>query len=104
MAKTTKTTNQQEGRVPTFANEQEAAAFWDTHSPLDFPDEFEEVDVSMPRRVRKRGLTVKLDQGTIDQLDSIARQQGIGPSTLARMWILDRLRSLPPDSVPSKAR
>ena len=32
-----------EKRVPVFADEQEeAAAFWDTHSPLDFPDNFEE--------------------------------------------------------------
>ena len=95
MTKTTKTSERPMGSVPTFANVQEAAEFWDTHSPLDFPDFFEEVEVSIRRPGRKRGLTVKLDQATIDKLDSIARRQGIGPSTLARMWILDRLRSLP---------
>jgi hypothetical protein len=95
--------SQQHSRVPRFAHEQEDAELWDTHSPLDFPDEIEEVELSVAQRIRKRGLTVKLDQSTIDQLDTIARQQGIGPSTVARMWILDRLRSLPPDSAPGKA-
>jgi len=81
--------------VPTFTNEQEAAAFWDTHSPLDYPDDFEEIEIRVDRSTRKRGLTVKLDQATIDQLADIAKQQGIGPSTLARMWIIEHLRSLP---------
>jgi hypothetical protein len=84
-------------QVPTFANEQEAAAFWDTHSPLDFPDEFEEVEVSIARSARKRGLTVKLDQRTVDRLTRIAEEKGIGPSTLARMWILEHLQALPPE-------
>ena len=90
-------------RVPTFASDQEAAAFWDTHSPLDFPDEFEEVEVAIGRPARKRGLTVKLDQRTVDRLAGIARQQGIGPSTLVRMWILEHLRSLPPEPGTGKA-
>jgi CopG antitoxin of type II toxin-antitoxin system len=90
-------------RIPTFANEQEAATFWDSHSPLDYPDEFEEVEVTIDRRTRKRSLTVTLDQSTIDRLASIAREQGIGLSTLARMWILEHLRSLPPKSPPGKA-
>jgi hypothetical protein len=52
--------------VPTFANEQEAAAFWDTPSPLDFPDGFEEAEISIARSTRKRGLTVNLDQAATD--------------------------------------
>ena len=79
--------------LPEFANEQEAAAFWDDHSPLDFPDEFQPVDIEVARPLIKRGLTVKLDHDTIEQLTAIAREQGIGPSTLARMWILEGLKS-----------
>ncbi len=80
-------------QIPEFANLQEAAAFWDTHSPLDFPDEIEEVEIAPASKTRKRGLTVKLDESTIKQLDAIAREQGVGSSTLARMWILDHLRA-----------
>lgn len=84
--------------VPEFADLQQAAEFWDTHSPLDFPEHFEEVDIADNRPARKRGITIKLEERTIDQLTSIAREQGIGPSTLARMWILDHLRSLSTDA------
>lgn len=90
------------GHLPTLANEQDAAAFWDTHSPLDFPDEFEETEVSIARSTRKRGLTVKLDQATIDRLAAIAEGKGIGPSTLVRMWILEHLQALPPEPASSR--
>ena len=83
--------------IPAFADVQAAAQFWDSHSPLDFPEQFEEIDISGNRPARKRGITIKLEQRTIDRLASIAREQGIGPSTLARMWILEHLRSLSAD-------
>ena len=31
--------------VPHFESTQVAAEFWDEHSPLDFPDEFEEAEI-----------------------------------------------------------
>ncbi len=79
--------------LPQFENEAEAAAFWDTHSPEDYPEEFQDVDVRFSRPLIKRGLTVKLSEGTIAQLREIAEERGIGPSTLARMWILEHLRA-----------
>jgi hypothetical protein len=30
-------------KLPKFKSEEEEARFWDTHSPLDYPDEFTEV-------------------------------------------------------------
>ena len=80
------------GRVPKFTNEQEMGTFWDAHSPLDYPDDFKEVEVGFSRPLIKRGLTIKLSEDTIEQLREIGRQQGIGPSTLVRMWILQHLR------------
>ena len=79
-------------KIPKFASEQEAAEFWDTHSPLDYPEDFEEAQVSFTRPLIKRGLTIKLDEATIQELRAIAHKRGIGPSTLARMWILEHLR------------
>jgi hypothetical protein len=37
------------GRIPSFANVEEEAAFWDTHDFTDFPEE------SSPVRLQKRG-------------------------------------------------
>ena len=80
--------------VPPFADEHEAAAFWDEHSPLDFPDAFEPAEITIGHRARTHDLTVTLDQATIDALDAVARAQGIGPSSLARMWIMEHLQGL----------
>jgi hypothetical protein len=79
-------------RVPEFKNEQEMAEFWDSHSPLDYPEHFAEVEVQFSRPLIKKGLTIKLSEQTIAQLREIGREQGVGPSTLARMWILEHLR------------
>ena len=79
-------------KLPTFKDEREAAAFWDIHSPEEFPEEFEEVKATFARPLTKRGLTIKLDKETIEELKEIAKERGIGPSTLARMWILERLK------------
>lgn len=79
-------------KLPHFASEAEAGAFWDTHSPEDFPEDFREVEVSFAKPLIKRGLTVKLSEETLAELRQRAEKQGIGPSTLVRMWILERLR------------
>lgn len=80
-------------QIPKFKTEAEAAEFWDTHSPLDYPDQFQEVEAKFARPLIKRGLTIKLDGETIQELSQIAQEQGIGPTTLARMWILEHLRN-----------
>ncbi len=90
MAQQKETEKQQ---IPTFEDEAEAAAFWDTHSPEDYPNQFEEVQARFSRRLIKRGLTIKLSDETVQKLREIAQQKGIGPTTLVRMWVLEHLRS-----------
>lgn len=80
-------------QLPTFKDEAEAAAFWATHSPLDYPGDFTEAEVTFDRPLIKRGLTIKLSEQTIEQLRQLAEEKGIGPSTLARMWILEHLKA-----------
>lgn len=86
------TTERKPSRLPKFKDEAEAAAFWDTHSPEDFPEEFDDVQVRFSKPLIKRGLTIKLNEDTIAQLKKLGQEQGIGPSTLARMFILEHLR------------
>jgi predicted DNA binding CopG/RHH family protein len=80
-------------RIPEFKTVQEEAAFWETHDSMEFEDEFEPVtDVTFVRSQPKKGLTVRLAQDSLAALTKQAHEKGIGPSTLARMWILERLR------------
>ena len=90
------TTKQGKSRIPRFKSVAEAAEFWDTHSLADYEDEFEEVsDVQfvVTRAQPKKGITVRLEEDYLAALRREAQAKGIGPSTLIRMWVLERLRA-----------
>ena len=79
-------------RIPQFASIEEEAEFWDTHDTTDYEDEFKPVKLRVAKNLSE-GITIRLDPDTLDQLRSRAHDQGIGPTTLARMWILERLKA-----------
>ncbi len=85
-----KTHTKRRSRIPRFKSRQEEAEFWDTHDTTEFEDEFEEVRIKVARPLA-HVLAVRLDAQTIDRLAAIGRRKGIGPSTLVRMWLLERL-------------
>ena len=73
----TKRTETEATNPPAFKNEAEAAAFWDTHSPLDYPQDFTETEVTFDRPLIKRGLTIKLSEHTIEQLRELAARRRV---------------------------
>ncbi|MBM2827035.1 MAG: hypothetical protein HW403_1099 [Dehalococcoidia bacterium] len=77
--------------IPDFKNYQEEAEFWDTHSFADYWDEFKPVKVRFAKNLSE-GITIRLDTVSLAQLRSLAHEKGIGPTTLMRMWILERLK------------
>src|SRR5688572_17207668 len=78
-------------RIPDFASREEEAAYWDTHDFTEFLDETRPVKLRVGKQLSE-GLTVRLDRQDRDELERRASEQGIGPSTLVRMWIKERLR------------
>jgi hypothetical protein len=81
-------------RIPNFKTIEEEADFWDTHSSEDFADELTPVDdVKFVRVKNKKALTVRIEDDTYEELSKEAREKGIGPSTLARMLILEHLQA-----------
>lgn len=85
--------DQKRSRIPHFKTREEEAEFWDTHSLADFADELQPVRMKAERPLAHI-LGVRLDARTIDALAGIGRKKGIGPSTLARVWIMERLSEL----------
>ena len=77
-------------RIPEFASIEEEAEFWDTHSTADFEHEFRPVGVRFAKQLSE-GITIRLDPETLQKVRSLAQMKGIGPTTLIRMWILERL-------------
>ncbi len=76
------------GHLPVFKSRAEEAKFWDTHDFTDYPDEFKPVQVRFAKRL-SHALAIRFDSETLEQLRVRARKKGIGPTTLARMWILE---------------
>jgi predicted DNA binding CopG/RHH family protein len=89
-------TTGKESKIPEFKTVQEAAEFFDTHSLAEFEDEFEDApDVVFVKAGPKKTVSVRLDEASMARVTKEAQAKGIGPSTLIRMWVLERLRSLP---------
>lgn len=78
-------------KIPKFKSIAEEAAFWDTHSFASHWDKFKPVQVQFAKNL-SQGITVRLDSGSLNKLRSLADHRGLGPTTLARMWILEQLR------------
>ena len=55
-------------------------------------DETDEVVKTEARKPMDRVIPVRLPADKWEQIRKEARELGIGPSTLTRMWILERLR------------
>lgn len=82
---------QHKSRIPAFANREEEAAWFDTHDMADYQDEFKTVRASFAKNLSE-GITIRFDPKTLTQLRTRANERGIGPTTLARMWILEHLK------------
>lgn len=50
------------------------------------------VDVAPANGHLSRGITIRFDPETLKELRRRARLKGIGPTTLARIWIIERLQ------------
>ena len=88
-------------KLPKFKSKKEEARFWDTHSPLDYPGEFTDINGSLEfspallkkaakrREERKRHLTLRMGQQQIDLAKVIAKCKGLGYQTQMRVWIVE---------------
>lgn len=82
-------------KIPTFKSIREEAEFWDNNDAGDFMDELKIVDgVYSPSGEVKTTMTIRLDIGLKEKIDQIAKAYDISASSLVRMWMVDRLRTL----------
>lgn len=80
-------------RIPEFKTYEDEANFWDTHSFTEFEDELEEVEMVFDlKKTRDETLVLRLQKSLKDKLQKVARSKGLNVSTLARMWLIERLR------------
>lgn len=76
--------------IPPFETIDEEAEFWDSHSVV---DEIDKGSLVGFHHARKTGsLTIRFQPEDIQRIREEANQRGVGPTTLARMWILEHVR------------
>lgn len=83
-------------KLPKFKSYEEEAKFWDAHDATDYFDRKHEVtlDFSKTQKKKESLLTVRLQPELKVRLNSVAQDMGTQPSTLARMWLVEKLKSL----------
>lgn len=79
--------------IQPFKTLDEEAEFWDTHDLSALFDNPKAPLSKLPllETDKEEVLSVRVQKSVRKKLSVIARKKGIGPSTLARMWILERL-------------
>lgn len=81
-------------RIPKFKSLEEEAKFWDTHSITDFEDETEDVEIVWEaEKPRDETLVLRVQKNLKEKLKKEARKKGLNASTLARMWLMEKLQS-----------
>ena len=76
--------------IPPFKTMEEEANFWDTHSVVDKIDEGTLVGFHQANKTDT--ITIRFQPEHLQVLKEEALQKGIGPTTLARMWILEKMK------------
>lgn len=82
-------------RFPDFdkMSYEEEAKWWDSHDLGDYWDEMEEVDIVFDlKKPKEKTLVVRLQEDVKNRIEKIAQRKGLNVSTLARMWLLEKLR------------
>lgn len=74
-----------------FKNLEDEANFWDSHSVVDQINE--DTLVGFHQANKTDTITVRFQPEHLQVLREEALERGIGPTTLVRMWILERLKS-----------
>jgi hypothetical protein len=84
-------TQPEKSRIPEFASYEEEAAWWDTHDITDYLDEFKPVKVRVAKNLTHI-LQIPFDSKDMRALSARAEEKGTDIITLARQWVLERLR------------
>lgn len=69
--------------LPNFKSDREEHEFWGRHSVEEFAEEFDDLDVVI-RPARTEQIALRLSKEDLETLRSIAKDRGIGHTTLAR--------------------
>ena len=78
-------------KIPKFKNDEEIRGFWDKHSLSEFKEDLKTAHITF-QKPQKEVISIRLDRSLISPLKVMAKRIGIGYSSLARMWVIERIK------------
>lgn len=78
--------------IPPFKTLDEEAEFWDTHDTADL-GKVPLLSLPLIEPEKEEILSVRIQRSVKNRLQKAARNKGVNPTTLARMWIIERLNT-----------
>jgi predicted DNA binding CopG/RHH family protein len=79
-------------KIPKYKSDQKTAQFWDEHSLTEFEDDLELLEEKVFVKPEKQVMTIRVEKKFAKAMKAIAREKGINYSTLARMWLIERIK------------
>ena len=82
-------------KIPKFASVKEEAEFWDTHDITDYMSDLKPVDISVDlAKPKEETIVLRVNKDIKHRLEEVSKSKGINISSLTRMWIIEKLRSV----------
>jgi len=80
--------------IPTFANEAEERAYWETHDSSEYFDWTKAKKVALPNlKPTTRTISLRLPQHLLDSIKVAANARDVPYQSLIKVWLQEKLRS-----------
>jgi len=79
-------------KVPKFEDLKREREFWDTHDATNYTGDFEVAEDVVFVRPKKEVISLRLDPKIVRKLRELADEEGLPPTTYARMLIVKGIR------------
>lgn len=80
-------------KIPKFKSTHAMAKFWDTRSFADYWDDLKDVEMVFElEKPRDEIMVLRVQKNIKDNIERVARSKGLNLSTLARMWLMEKLQ------------
>lgn len=79
--------------IKPFKSLEEEANFWDQHDAINVLGK--DANIGIHQSNKTETITIRFQPEHIQVLKEKAFQMGIGPTTLARMWVIEKLQKNP---------
>lgn len=80
-------------KIPKFKSIQEEQDYWDTHSVLDFPDQYKRIEMDFSKlKLSTKPITIRLPLALIQDLKMMANKRDIPYQSFVKTILHDRVQ------------